>query len=217
MKPLTLFKRWSDRNRRGRGLICHLYESEGSKQKQYYTKSGYAYFNLFSASPDWIVKGTTGHGIRSERGKTCQTPVFNCYQINEKFYHALELQAKEPRKKYEIGIILNKNEIRKDFGENNVRDVELWDHSRPRPPPDDCWPYDIASPRKKLWPFNLCDVVRIRTTNTSLYGLPLALVPWNTLMGLLVKADGYNEKALSKYLTRKKLDEIDAFEFFPVL
>lgn len=142
MKTLTSFKHWADKNRKGRGLICHFYEAESGKQKQYYTKSGYAYFNLFSTSPDWLVRGTTDHGIKSERGKTCQTPVLNCYQINEKFYEALELQAKENKSRYEIGIILNKNEIRKHFGENNVRDVELWNHSRSRPSPNDCWPYD---------------------------------------------------------------------------
>jgi len=188
-----------------------------ASKKQYYTKSGYAYFNLFFTSPDWIVRGTTDHGIKNERGKTCQTPVLNCYQINEKSYEALELLAKENKSRYEIGIILNKNEVRKHFGENNVRDVELWNHSRSRPSPDDCWPYDIAPARKKLWPFNLCDVVRIRIANTSLYSIPLASIPSKTIMELLLKAEGHDEKALSKLLTKKKWDEIEAFEFFPVL
>jgi hypothetical protein len=61
MQELTRFKRWAER---GRGLLCHFYEAEG-KQKQYYTKLDYAYFNLFTDSPNWVIKGTIGHGIRS--------------------------------------------------------------------------------------------------------------------------------------------------------
>jgi hypothetical protein len=60
-------------------------------------------------------------------------------------------------------------------------------------------------------------VVRIRIANTSLYSIPLASIPSKTIMGLLLKADGHDEKALSKLLTKKKWDEIEAFEFFPVL
>ena len=75
----------------------------------------------------------------------------------------------------------------------------------------------LESALSKSMPFNLCDVVRIRIANTSLYSIPLASIPSKTIMGLLLKADGHDEKALSKLLTKKKWDEIEAFEFFPVL
>lgn len=55
MKETTRFKRWANKERKGRGLVCHFYEA-GGKQKQYYTKVDYAYFNLFNESPSWIIK-----------------------------------------------------------------------------------------------------------------------------------------------------------------
>jgi len=58
MKDLTRFRRWADQRRRRRGLLCHFYEGISERQKQYHTKVDYAYFNLFSESPDWIIKGT---------------------------------------------------------------------------------------------------------------------------------------------------------------
>jgi len=217
MKELTKFIKWTDRNRKGRGLLCHIYEAENGKQKQYYTKSGYAYFNMLCESSDWIVRGTTDHGITSQRGKTSQVPCLNCYKVDEKFHEALEKHANETKRKYEVGIILNKRELRNHFGENNVVDVKLWDYRQQRPSPDECWLYDIATARKKLWPFNLCDVVRIKIPYSNVYDIPITLIPQSAIMGLLVKQEGHDEKGILKLLTKKKWDQIEDFEFFPVL
>lgn len=212
MKELTRFRRWADSNRKGRGLLCHFYDAETKKQKQYYTKSDYAYFNLFCSSPEWIVKGTTNHGIQSEREKTSQVPVLNCYQINEEFYEALENHCNEAIKKYELGIILNKRILSNYFGEDNVKDVELWDHRESsRPPPQECWQYDIATARRRLWRFNFCKVVRVRIPRFSLYNIPIKGLPRNAIMGLLVKNEGYHEKAMAKLLKKKKWKKLEVF------
>lgn len=217
MKELTGFKRWANRHRRGRGLLCHFYEVEGKKQKQYYTKSDYAYFNLVSGSPDWVVKGTTEHGITSRGGKTSQVPCLNCYQINNDFYEALNEHLKQVRKKYEIGIVLSKLAVKRHFGEDKVRDIELWDHRDSRPPPAKCWLYDIRRARRSLIPFNYCHVVRIRMPKTRLYGMPIGVIPRRAIMGLLVRKDGYDHNTLSRLLRKKKWDETEGFEIFPLL
>jgi hypothetical protein len=211
MKELTRFKRWADDNRKGRGLLCHFYDAESTKQKQYYTKSDYAYFNLFCSSPEWMVKGTTDHGIRSQREKTSQVPCLNCYQIDEEFYEAIETHCNEAIKKYELGIILNKRILKNHLGEDNVKDVELWDHRDSRPSPQDCWQYDIATARRKLWPFNSCQVVRVRIPRFSLYNITIKGLPRNAIMGLLVKNEGYHEKAMAKLLKKKKWEKMEVF------
>jgi len=214
MQELTRFKRWAERNRAGRGLLCHFYEAEG-KQKQYYTKLDYAYFNLFSNSPNWVIKGTIGHGIRSKRGKPSQVPCFNCYQVDEEFYMALKAYCKESYTKYGIGIIFSKRRIKNLFGDDNVMDVEKWDFRKNRPSPGECWKYDIGGkPRKKLWPFHNCQVVRIRIPPSNLYSLPIASIPKEAITGLLVKKEGYNIKMMEKILENKRWK---AIEIFPLL
>lgn len=217
MKELTRFKRWANRHRRGRGLLCHFYEVEGKKQKKYYSKSDYAYFNLFSNSPDWVVKGTIGHGITSREGKTSHVPCLNCYQINDEFYEALDIHLKQGRKKYEFGIIFSKLAVKRHFGEDKVRDIELWDHRDSRPSPAKCWLYDIPKARRSLIPFNYCRVVRIRIPKTRLYGIPIGIIPRKAIMGLLVRRDGYDHSMLSKLLRKKRWEENESFEIFPLL
>ncbi|HUW47657.1 MAG TPA: hypothetical protein VMW36_02805 [Patescibacteria group bacterium] len=112
---MARFKRWANSHRSGRGLLCHFYTVEGKKQKQYYTKPDYAYFNIFSKSPDWLVKGTTGHGITSERKRVSQVPCLNCYKVNDDFYTGLKTLAEEGNQKYELGIILDKAALKKVF------------------------------------------------------------------------------------------------------
>jgi hypothetical protein len=182
-------------------LLCHFYELD--TKKQYYTDTGYAHFNLFSNSPDWIIKGTTGHGIRSEREKVCQTPVFNCYQIDEEFYEALETHCGDQSKKYELGIVLSKNELKRQFGQSNVADIELWNYQKSRPTPSECWRYDVWQGRRRLWPFNKCNVIRVRIQESRFYGISIKAIPYAAMMALLVKEDGFDEKEMSKLLERK--------------
>jgi len=210
MKELTRFRRWADSNRRGRGLLCHLYEAQSGKQKQYYTKVDYAYFNLFCGAPEWIIKGTANHGIRSQREKTSQIPCLNCYTVDASFYEALERHSEEVTKRYEFGIILSKRILKNYFGEDNVRDIELWDYQY-RPPPNECWLYDIAVARKRLWPFNSCHVVRIKIPKSSLYGIPIVGIPHSAIMCLLVKQAEYEGNAMLKLLKRKKWHDIEVF------
>jgi hypothetical protein len=72
MNEVSKFVKWAKEKIAWRGLICHFYIAES--QKQYYSRTDFAYFNLFCDSRDWVVKGTTGHGIRSQRGKVHQLP-----------------------------------------------------------------------------------------------------------------------------------------------
>lgn len=198
-------------------MICHFYLKVKKKQLRYYTKSDYAYFNLFSDSQDWLVKGTTGHGIRNHRDRPSKVPILNCYQIDNEFYEALETLCDDTANNPELGIIFNKRELRRCFGEENVRDVELWDHQKPRPSVDKSWQYDIRTKRTALWPFNYCKVVRIEIPHSRFYGLPIKAIPRSAIMGLLVKQEGFEEEELSKLLRIKKWEEIEDFEFFPLL
>jgi hypothetical protein len=213
MKELTRFKRWANGHRSGRGLLCHFYTVEGKKQKQYYTKPDYAYFNIFSNSPDWIIKGTTGHGISSERGKVSSVPCLNCYKVDDTFYEGLETLVEEGNQKYELGLILDKAALRKVF---KVVDVLPWDHKDSRPPPSECYKYDIPAKKPALYPFNYCDVVRIRIPYSNLYDMPIARIPGDAIMGMLVKKDGYNDKALAELLS-EKWEDLGDFQPFPLL
>lgn len=213
MKELTKFIRWADSHRSGRGLLCHFYTIEGKKQKQYYTKTDYAYFNLISDSPNWIVKGTTGHGIRSTRGKVSKVPCLNCYKVDTVFYEALDTLINEGNKKFEFGLILDKLVLKEAF---EVIDVSHWDHTDSRPPPSECWRYDITQKRPALWPFNNCEVVRVRIPETNVYGLPIRPIPRGGVVGLLVKQDGYDPDVTMKLLDKKKGDNA-FFEVFDLL
>jgi hypothetical protein len=96
-----------------------------------------------------------------------------------------------------------------------VVDVKKWDFRKNRPTPDECWKYDIGGkPRKKLWPFHNCQVVRIRIPTSGLYSLPIIRIPKKVIMGLLVKKEGYNDRIMEKILKNKKWKEI---EIFPIL
>lgn len=213
MKEVTRFKRWANSHRSGRGLLCHFYTIEGKKQKQYYTKPDYAYFNMFSKSPDWIIKGTTGHGISSQRGKASSVPCLNCYKVDDSFYEGLETLIAEGNQKYELGLILGKSTIKTVF---EVADVLPWDHRDTRPPASECWEYDIATKKSALYPFNYCDVVRIRIPHSNLYGMPIAEIPSDAIMGMLVKEEGYDDKTLAELLL-KKWEDLGDFQAFPLL
>jgi hypothetical protein len=216
MKELTRFRRWANSHRPGRGLLCHFYTVEGKKQKQYYTKPDYAYFNMFSNSPDWIVKGTTGHGICSERGKVSSVPCLNCYKVNDAFYEGLETLLEEGNKKYELGLLLDKSALKRVF---EVIDVLPWNHKGSRPPPPECWKYDIPTKKAALYPFNYCDVVRIRIPFSRIYDMPIAEIPGDATMGILVKEEGYDENALAELYLKKWEDTGDMGDFrpFPLL
>jgi hypothetical protein len=213
MKELSRFKRWANRHRSGRGLLCHFYTLEGKKQKQYYTKPDYAYFNIFSSSPHWVIKGTTGHGISSQRGKTSSVPCLNCYKVDETFYEGLETLLEEGNKKYELGLIMAKSVLKKVF---DVVDVLHWNHKDSRPSPSECWKYDIPTKKPALYPFNYCDVVRVRIPFSNVYGMPIAEIPSDAIMGILVREEGYDGKGLAEALSRKWEDFGD-FRPFPLL
>lgn len=213
MKELARFKRWANSHRSGRGLLCHFYTIEGKKQKQYYTKPDYAYFNIFSNSPYWVIKGTTGHGISSERRKVSSVPCLNCYKVNNAFYKGLETLLEEGNKKHELGLILDKSALKRVF---EVVDVLHWDHKDPRPPPSECWKYDILTKKAALYPFNYCKVVRIRIPYSNLYDMPIARIQSDAIMGMLVRKEGYNDKALAELFLEKR-EDIGDFQPFPLL
>jgi hypothetical protein len=67
-----------------------------------------------------------------------------------------------------------------------------------------------------LYPFNYCEVVRIKIPSSSLYGMPIAKIPSDAIMGLPVKEQGYDDKVLVKLLS-KKWEDLADFQVFPLL
>jgi hypothetical protein len=184
---ISKFVRWANRKRRYRGLICHFYFEKS--RKQFYSTTDYAYFNLFSDSRSWIIKGTPKHGIKSQRGKSSPIPCLNCFEINEKFYEALRTLHDQGNEKYELGIIFNKRKLKTHF---KVIDVST-SPPFPRPPPKECHCYDW--PRKRrgaLYPFNYCDVVRVEIPQSKVHKLPITSIPEHIIMGMLVKQEDYS-------------------------
>lgn len=184
---ISKFIRWANRTRQFRGLICHFY-IEKSK-KQFYSTTDYAYFNLFSDSRDWIVKGTPKHGIKSQRGKSSPVPCLNCFEIDEIFYEALRTLHNEGNEKYELGIMFNKRKLKNQF---KVIDVST-SPPIPRPPPKECHHYDW--PRKRigaLYPFHYCGVVRVEIPQSEIHRLPITSISGHIITGLLVKQEDYS-------------------------
>jgi hypothetical protein len=221
MKELTRFKRWANRNRIRRGMICHFYISESKafdekteqkkpKQKQYYGKVDYAYFNLFSDSQDWLIKGTTEHGVRSIRDELSQIPCLNCFEVNDKFCNALEALLETGNDRFGMGIILNKRRLK--LADFKVIPVEaLIRPPSPFPPLSKCHHFDWARLRRALWPFNDCDVVRVEIPKSKIYEIPIVALPYRAIMGLLVRQKGYREKAMNELLDAKKWNGVEIF------
>lgn len=227
MNQIQRFRIWAEKHRKKEGIICHFYYSDKQtimgrtkkpRQKQYYTRVDYAYFNLFCDSQEWFVKGTPEHGISglsSQGYERSQVPCLNCYEINGKFYKALEAPEEEWNKEYEIGLILSKEGIRARFGEDRVKDVKLWreEDKKPRPPPKLSWCYDIGRKRAgTLSPFNRCGIVRIRIQKCRSLGIAIESIPIETIRGLLVKRGKCH--AVRRFLQGKGWNEL---EIFPLL
>lgn len=213
MSTLNKLQHWADKESNRRGLLCHFYIS--GNEKQYYSTTDYAYFNLFSNSPDWIVKGTTEHGVASKRGKISLVPCLNCFEVNDKFYEALGRLSEEGNPRFELGIILNKRKLKTRFGKTKVIDViPIFKPPDPFPSPKECHHYDWARSRRKLWPFNKCDVVRLEIPESD-FGLPIAVIPRGTIMGILTRPKQYHG-AMKMLQDIKRWDTTEKF-VFPVL
>jgi len=205
---ISRFIKWANKKSFHRGMLCHFYMEEKEKQKQYYTKPDYAYFNLFSSSREWLVKGTTEHGITSIRDKRSPIPCLNCFEVNDKFYEALRKLSEEGNERFELGIILNKRKL-KNLHFKVIFVSKLTKPPDPFPPLNQCHHFDWASKRGALWPFNRCDVVRVEIPKSDLLGIPIAPVPYHTIMGVLVKRDQYDD--VIELLDWKRFDETEVF------
>lgn len=216
MSGIERFASWVKKRTKKSQLLCHFYYSlndnsekdDDSAQKKYYTKVDYAYFNLLSRSKEWIVKGTTGHGI--DTGST--VPVLNCYEVNGKFIEALKRPIDEWMADYELGIILDKNGLINEYGKTNIVNVKQWRYGDPLCTPSMTWCFDIFENRRGvLDPFNWCDVVRLRIKRKKNLGIPIKLIPSYVIVALLVKQGNYH--TIRRLLQRKWKD----FEVFPLL
>ncbi len=198
MKEITKFARWIRKISPRRGMVCHFYfgdtmSGQGEKlpQRQYFSPTDFAFFNLFSGSSSWIVKGTTDHGISDERGRTSIVPCLNCFNVDEIFIDSLIQLQEEGNEKFELGLILNKRRLKGLFGSDNIQDVIEWKGGK-RPMRRDCWRYDIPKFRKGvLDPFNYCNVVRIKTPKSKLREEPIVTIPLSIVMGLLIRERDY--------------------------
>ena len=218
MHDVERFVSWVRKKGSRNPLLCHFYYSgnddsdkdDDNTQKKYYTKIDYAYFNLLSKSKDWIVKGTTGHGIDSNS----TIPVLNCYEVNTKFIKAFERPVSEWAADYELGIILDKNGLISEYGQTNVKDVKQWHYGDPACESSVTWCFDIFEKRRGvLDPFNWCDVVRLRIRRKKNLGLPMKSIPYYLILGVLVKQGNYN--AIRRLLKRKKWQKCEVFPLLP--
>ena len=213
MSNLNKFSHWAEKESNRRGLLCHFYIS--GSEKQYYSTTDYAYFNLFSESYDWIVKGTTGHGIASKRGKTSTVPCLNCFEVNDKFFEALDRLSQQSNPRFELGIVLNKRKLKTKFGKSKMIEVDpVFKPPEPFPSPRECHHYDWARSRRKLWPFNKCDVVRLEIPESD-FGLPMAAIHYDTIMGMLTRAKEY--RGIANMLQDIKKWNVAEIGIFPVL
>lgn len=204
MGRIDEFVSWAKKISYRRGIVCHFYIPESTKQ--YYDKTDYAYFNLFCNSKEWIVKGTVGHGITSQRGKRSPVPCLNCFEVDDEFYKAIKQLYAERNGKFELGILLNKRKIKNDFKVIPVSN----EHPKERPPPNKCHHYD--NPRFKkgvLSPFHYCDVVRIEIPKSNLHEIPIGFIPYRAIIGMLVKQK--DRRAIVDLLKIKEMDEVKVF------
>ena len=204
MKKADEFKKWAKRESYRRGLICHFYITES--KKQYYDKTDYAFFNLLSKSKDWIVKGTSGHGISGKKGKPSRVACLNCFEVDKEFYEAIKTLYSERNEKFDLGVIFNKRRLRNRF---KVIDVST-DIPKPLPPRNICHHYD--RPRFRygvLRPFNLCNVVRIEIPNSDLRTIPISAVSNRAIMGILVKKGDID--IVKRLLKLKGMNQVRVF------
>lgn len=213
MKSVAKFRKWARKVSKKKGLICHFYilEKDEQRDKQYYGKKDYVYFNLCSSSRDWIVKGTPHHGITDRHNKPSEIPCLNCYQVNDKFFEALKQLQLEKSKKFEFGIILNKRKLKKIFEVIKVRRWEYGKNSQ-KPRARKCHHYDDFRFRKSLEPFNYCDVVRLEIPKQIFLKVPVTRIPYKALMGFFVTRG--HKQAIRKLLKEKKMEQV---KIFPLL
>jgi|GEM_PF-6045155 len=213
MNELTAFIHWANRISSRRGLICHFYISESTKQ--YYSSTDYAFFNLFSDSKNWMVKGTTEHGVISKRGKTSPIPCLNCFEVNDKFYEALKQLSDKGNTRFELGIIFNKRKLKTHYGRNKIIDVTpIAKPPDPFPSPRECHRYDWICSRRKLWPFHQCDVVRLEIPETD-FGLPITAIPCQAIMGMLIRRKEHH--GIVNLLQELKKWDMKRIGVFPLL
>lgn len=203
MTEISKFIRWARKNSPYRGIICHFYTSE--KSKPYYGKVDFAYFNLYSQSEEWIVRGTPGHGIQTKRGKKSNVPCLNCYEVDEIFYKAIRRLADEDEHGFEIGVLLNKRKLKNDFFR---KVIDVGKDPEEIPPPSKCHHYDRSRPRRVLYPFNRCNVVRIEIPS-GYAGLPIAPIRGDAIMALLVREG--NKRNTDRMLKSKWMDHVKVF------
>lgn len=201
LSQVNRFIKWAESERVGRGLICHFYMAESDKQ--YWGKTDYAHFNLYSDSRNWLVKGTPRHGISSARKKRSPVPCLNCFEVNEKFYKALRKLQEGANEKFDFGIVLNKRKLKNQF---NVIDVSPYPPD-PLPPPTECHYYDWVRQRVKvLSPFHRCDVVRVEIEPEPKQQ-PFAIIPFQMIEALLIREGTYRQAA--RLAKEKRWDDIE--------
>lgn len=210
MKETTKFKKWVERVRPKRGLVCHFYIPESNKP--YYDKLDYVLFNLISNAKEWVVKGTPDHGITSRSGKKSRVPCLNCFEVDSDFVDAIIDLQDINNHKFEFGVVFNKNCLRKYFGRGQVIDVEA---KIPRPIPfaPYCHRYDSPTNRYgALKPFHWCQVVRIEIDKNIFRSCPILAIPGKAIMGFLIKES--DVVAARELLDSKRLGSVP---IFPIL
>jgi hypothetical protein len=135
--------------------------------------------------------------------------------VNRKFYDALDRLSDEGNPRFELGIIFNKRKLKNQYGKARVIDVTpIVKPPDPFPSPKECHHYGWARSRRKLWPFNNCDVVRLEIRGSD-FGLPITAISRQSIMGMVTKRKDYH--GIVSMLQERKDWDSSKIRVFPLL
>jgi hypothetical protein len=128
----------------------------------------------------------------------------NCFEVDDKFCEVIKNYETVRNDQFEIGIILNKRRLKRDFTIINVSNPP-----HPLPPPNKCHHFDYPRFRvAALRPFHYCNVVRVEIPERKQFPA-ISLIRWDSIMGMLVKPQ--NQQDIAELLQSKGLGEIEIF------
>ena len=200
------FVRWAKEEEKGKGLLGHFYIKRKTER---YEPPDFFILNMLSKDKEIFMKGTTGHGVKDNRGKPSETPCLNFYEVDDRFYKAMKEYYRNRGKfplNYTYAIILDKRKMGERFLLIEVK--SRWKATE-RIGPRNCHYYDDPRFRRVLRPFNNCGITRAEVKPDKIIKKPFARIPTNLLIGILTPK---KEKRIFRDLLKKKgLNKVEVF------